>query len=78
MADAYRHYVDGEWTTGSGEETFESTNPATGETLGEFHRGTPEDIEHAFTEPAPGYTNIEGGYGFLGASHRITAFTVNL
>ena len=47
MADAYRHYVDGEWTTGSGAETFESTNPATGETLGEFHRGTTDDIEHA-------------------------------
>jgi aldehyde dehydrogenase (NAD+) len=45
--EVYQHYVDGEWTTGSGEETFESTNPATGETLGEFHRGTPEDIEHA-------------------------------
>ncbi|MEF8853811.1 MAG: aldehyde dehydrogenase family protein [Haloarculaceae archaeon] len=42
-----RHYVDGEWTAGAGEETFESVNPATGEPLGEFHRATPGDVERA-------------------------------
>jgi len=42
-----QHYVDGEWTAGSGSETFESENPATGETLGEFHRATPDDVERA-------------------------------
>lgn len=45
--DPFRHYVDGEWTTGSSEETFESANPATGETLGEFYRATPADVERA-------------------------------
>ena len=44
-----RHYVDGEWTEGAGEETFESVNPATGETVGEFHRATPADVERAVT-----------------------------
>lgn len=29
----------------------------------------PEDFEQAFTEPAPPYTNVESGYGFLGAEH---------
>ena len=47
MADRHRHYVDGEWTAGESEETFTSESPATGETLGEFHRGTPADVERA-------------------------------
>ncbi|MFB6150750.1 MAG: aldehyde dehydrogenase family protein [Haloarculaceae archaeon] len=42
-----RHYVDGEWTAGAGDETFESVDPATGETLGTFHRGTGADVERA-------------------------------
>jgi aldehyde dehydrogenase (NAD+) len=45
--DTGRHCIDGEWTAGAGEETFESTNPATGRQLGEFHRGTPGDVERA-------------------------------
>ncbi|WP_256300515.1 aldehyde dehydrogenase family protein [Haloarchaeobius salinus] len=45
--DTYQHYIDGEWTDGHGDETFESKNPATGGTLGEFHRGTPEDVQEA-------------------------------
>jgi len=47
MAETHRHYVDGEWTAGESEETFTSDSPATGETLGEFHRGTPSDVERA-------------------------------
>ncbi|MFB6139715.1 MAG: aldehyde dehydrogenase family protein [Halosimplex sp.] len=47
MADTHRHYVHGEWTAGESEETFISESPATGETLGEFHRGTPADVERA-------------------------------
>jgi len=45
--EPFRHYVDGEWTVGASEETFESANPATGERLGEFHRATPGDVERA-------------------------------
>jgi aldehyde dehydrogenase (NAD+) len=41
------HYIDGAWTDGTGDETFTSENPATGETLGEFHRGTAEDVDEA-------------------------------
>ena len=43
----YQHYIDGEWVDGHGSETFESTNPANGETLGEFQQGTPEDVDDA-------------------------------
>ena len=47
MSEPYQHYIGGEWVSGTGSETFESENPATGETLGEFERGTPEDVESA-------------------------------
>ena len=43
----HEHYVNGEWRTGQGEETFESVNPATGEVLGEFHRGGEADVREA-------------------------------
>ena len=44
--DPAGHYVDGEWVDGDG-ETFESVDPATGEPLGAFHRGTPAEVERA-------------------------------
>ncbi|WP_254764280.1 aldehyde dehydrogenase family protein [Natrinema marinum] len=40
------HYIGGEWTDGGG-ETFESENPATGETLATFERGTEADVDAA-------------------------------
>ena len=46
-SDPYQHYVDGEWTDGGGTETFDSENPANGETLGTFHRGTESDVDRA-------------------------------
>jgi len=45
--ETYGHYIGGEWTEGSGDETFVSENPATGETLAEFHRGTEADVQRA-------------------------------
>ncbi len=47
MTDAHGQYIDGEWTDGAGGETFESENPATGETLATFSRGTAEDVDAA-------------------------------
>ncbi|MXR41755.1 aldehyde dehydrogenase family protein [Halobaculum sp. WSA2] len=47
MPAAYQHYIDGEWTDGTGEETFTSRNPANGEELGEFRRGTEADVDRA-------------------------------
>ncbi|QLD88561.1 aldehyde dehydrogenase family protein [Natronomonas salina] len=40
------HYVDGEWVAGGGDD-FESVNPANGEVLGTFPRGTEADVEDA-------------------------------
>ncbi|PSQ58162.1 aldehyde dehydrogenase [Halobacteriales archaeon SW_7_71_33] len=45
--ETYRHYIGGEWTDGHGEATFTSVNPATGEELGEFSRGTEADVREA-------------------------------
>jgi len=47
IAEPYEHYIDGEWTAGESTDTFESTNPATGETLGEFQRASEADVERA-------------------------------
>ncbi|MFC6786150.1 aldehyde dehydrogenase family protein [Halobaculum halobium] len=45
--DVYQHYIDGEWTDGTGEETFTSENPANGDELGKFRRGTEADVDRA-------------------------------
>jgi len=45
--ETYDHYIDGEWVAGEGDDTFESYNPANGEQLGSFHRGTESDVERA-------------------------------
>ena len=47
QTQTYRHYIDGEWTEGHGEATFESVSPATGDVLGEFPRGTEADVREA-------------------------------
>jgi aldehyde dehydrogenase (NAD+) len=47
-----QHYIDGEWTDGSGTDMFESENPATGTTLATFHRGTEADIDRAVAAAA--------------------------
>ena len=43
----YNHYIDGEWVDGEGTETFDSVNPATGEAIASFQRGTPADVDAA-------------------------------
>ena len=47
MAAPYEQYIDGEWTSGTGDETFTSENPATGAVLAEVNRGTPADVDRA-------------------------------
>ncbi|MEF8808622.1 aldehyde dehydrogenase family protein [Natronomonas sp.] len=42
----YDHYIGGEWVEGDG-DSFESTNPANGETLGTFPRGTDAEVDRA-------------------------------
>ena len=55
MPETYQHYIDGKWVSGDSNETFESENPATGETLNTFQRGTPDDIEQAVTAADEAY-----------------------
>jgi aldehyde dehydrogenase (NAD+) len=47
ITDTHRHYIDGEWTDSESTGTFKSLNPATGEALGEFQRGTDRDVARA-------------------------------
>jgi aldehyde dehydrogenase (NAD+) len=51
----YGHYIDGEWYEGVGVETFASENPATGETLATFSRGTEADVKAAVAAAADAY-----------------------
>jgi acyl-CoA reductase-like NAD-dependent aldehyde dehydrogenase len=46
-AKTYRNYIGGEWVDARGDETFESTNPATGELIGVFPKSTVEDTDGA-------------------------------
>src|SRR5919108_427658 len=43
----YQNYIGGEWVDASGEETFESTNPATGDVIGAFPKSTVSDVDRA-------------------------------
>ena len=45
--DTYEHYIAGEWAAGDGTATFDSENPATGEPLATFKRGTESDVDRA-------------------------------
>ncbi|WP_129116995.1 aldehyde dehydrogenase family protein [Halegenticoccus tardaugens] len=58
--DVYRHYIGGEWTAGEGDETFESENPATGEALGTFQRGTEADVDAAFAAADEAFAEWRG------------------
>jgi len=46
-AKTYRNYIGGEWVDATSSETFESTNPATGELIGVFPKSTAEDTDRA-------------------------------
>ena len=53
-AETYGHYIGGKFVT-EGEETFESRNPATGETIGTFRRGDETDVERAIEAAADAF-----------------------
>lgn len=50
--DPRQHYIGGEWSDGAGDETFASENPATGESLATFRRGTEHDVGQALAAAA--------------------------
>ncbi|MCJ2519597.1 MAG: aldehyde dehydrogenase family protein, partial [Candidatus Thermoplasmatota archaeon] len=58
MVEEYGVYINGEWVDSSGEELFDVINPANGETLARFPRGTREDVHRALDaamEAFPGW-----------------------
>ncbi len=50
-----KNYIDGEWVDSSGEERFETLNPATGEVLGDAPVSTHEDIDRAVAAAREAY-----------------------
>ena len=44
---SFKNYIGGEWVDASSGETFESRNPANGETIGVFPRSSAEDVDRA-------------------------------
>jgi aldehyde dehydrogenase (NAD+) len=46
-AKTFRNYIGGEWVEASSGETFQTSNPATGEVLGVFPRSSVEDVDRA-------------------------------
>jgi aldehyde dehydrogenase (NAD+) len=55
IAASYGHYIGGEFVPSSGGETFETTNPATGEVLSRVAAGTPEDVDRAVAAARTAY-----------------------
>ena len=54
-AKSFQNYVDGEWVDAASGETFESTSPANGDTIGSFPKSAPEDIDHAVAAAKAAY-----------------------
>lgn len=42
-----KNYIGGEWLDATGDDTFETTNPANGDVLGTFPRSSLEDVDRA-------------------------------
>jgi aldehyde dehydrogenase (NAD+) len=45
--NTFKNFIGGEWVDAASGETFETTVPATGETLGTFPKSGPEDVDRA-------------------------------
>ena len=44
---SFPHYINGAWVPASSGETFDVTNPATGEVVAQVAKGTEEDVNKA-------------------------------
>src|ERR671930_1251301 len=54
-AKTFKNYIDGEWVEAASGETFESTSPANGETIGVFPKSGPEDVDRAVAAARAAY-----------------------
>ena len=43
----YKNFIGGEWVDAASGDTFESTNPANGDTIGVFPKSGPDDVDRA-------------------------------
>ena len=80
-AKTFQNYIGGEWVDAASGETFETTSPATGETLGVFPKSGPEDVDRAARAaraawdewrlvPAPKRGELLFGFGQLLLDHK--------
>src|SRR5437773_8013050 len=80
-AKNFKNYTDGAWVDASSGETFESTSPADGETIGTFPKSGREDVDRAVAAakaaydewrlvPAPKRGEILFRFGQLLAEHK--------
>src|SRR5690554_6552778 len=47
MAELFKNLINGEWKESSTGETFERKNPATGELVGTYTKGSAQDVDEA-------------------------------
>src|ERR671932_2867849 len=52
---SFQNYVDGEWVDAASGETFESTSPANGDTIGTFPKSGGEDVDRAVAAARAAY-----------------------
>ena len=55
MVREYGIFLNGEWTDSSGNEFFDTLNPATGEVLARFAKGTERDVDNAVSSAGKGF-----------------------
>ncbi len=55
--NGYGLYIDGEWRDSLSGQTFQTTNPATGEILATFPKGTGEDVHKAIEAAEKAWPN---------------------
>jgi aldehyde dehydrogenase (NAD+) len=79
--NTFKNFIGGEWMDAASGETFETSVPATGETLGTFPKSGPEDVDRAVEAakaafedwrlvPAPRRGEILFRFGGLLADHK--------
>ena len=60
QSQIHRQYIDGEWRSSDGGESFVSENPATGEMLGRFQEGTATDVNRAVSAATRAFPDWRG------------------
>ncbi|HKI91205.1 MAG TPA: aldehyde dehydrogenase family protein [Gaiellaceae bacterium] len=55
QTQSFQNYIGGSWVDAASGETFESTSPATGETIGVFPRSGVEDVDRAVAAAKDAY-----------------------